>query len=717
MHAMADGSGHSGVRNVVSGGVPGAVVQAGTVHGGVHVHQPAGTTNVVPRQEPAPPAWFVGRDEELLLLDRVRARQHDRFGLVLITGPAGVGKSALAAKWAAQASGWFPDGHLYAELGSDDPTGPPHPGEVLSGFLRALGVPYDHVPSRVAEQGSLFRSTTAGKDLLLMLDNAVSAAQVRQLLPGGTGCMVVVTARSRLGGLVSDGAEILTLEPLPPLAATAMLRTTVGDHRVDEDSAAAADLVRLCAGLPIALAVTAARLVAHPRWPIRRVVAELARERDPLAVMSTSDGLSVGPMFDLSYRTLSKTAARCYRALGVHPGRRPGTAVIAAALGIPPQQASRGLEELVEANLADDAPDSRYQMHDLIMLHAQQHARSDPGGGTLAGRVAEWYLAGTRAADLLLTPYRRRPPDQFTYLSPTAVTFGDRDEALDWLERERTNLVAVVVATADLAPEVAWRIAYGMWPLFHYRRHHHDRLTVDRVAVDCARRVGNRDFEARMLRRLAFAHFDLAQWAEADRHFQTSLGLCQDLDDRHGVAAALEGLGMVALARRHFTLAAELFGRQLTICEALGEHRRAALATINLGVVKNASGRPTQAVRQLLRAGAMLAALGEPDPSNAARARIELGKALTNAGSHAAATRELHQALRDMRRLGSPRGEAQAHQALAVLAIATAEYGEARTHLDQALTLYERLGDPDAAEAGRLAELIPPADAHLHRMA
>lgn len=708
----------SGVRNVMQGGTPGAVVQAGTVHGGVHVHQaaPAGSLGGVPRQEPAPPAQFVGRDAELAVLDQVQAGHGNRFGLVLITGPAGVGKSALAAQWTVTARGRFPDGQLYAELGAHDPTGPPHPGEVLGGFLRALGIPHYQVPARVGEQAALFRSTTAGKKLLMVLDNVASAAQVRQLLPGGGGCMVVVTARSRLGGLITDGAHILALEPLPPTTATALLRSSIGDDRVDADTTAATELVRQCGGLPIALAVTAARLVAHPRWPIRRVVTELAGEQDRLAIMSTSDGESVAATFDLSYRSMGKLAAQCYRAFGIHPGRRPGTAVIATALRTPPNQATRGLEEMVEANLADDTPDGRYQMHDLILLHAQRHARSDPERDTLAGRIGEWYLAGTRAADLLLTPYRRRPPDVFRYLSPSEVTFASRDGALDWLELERTNLVAAVVAIADPDPEVAWRIAYGMWPLFQYRSHHHDRLTVDRVAVDCARQLGNRDFEARMRRRLAFAHFDLGQLAEAEQLFQASLGLCQELEDRHGIGAALEGLGLVALASRRLPLASELFNRQLAICQELGEDRRAALATLNLGVVDNASGRPAQAVPHLARARGLLASLGDLDPYNAARARLELGKALTGTASYAAA-RELHQALEEMGRLGSLRGQAQAHHALAVLAKSTGQYGDARAHLDQALDTYEQLGDPEAAEARRLAGLIPPADINPHRMA
>lgn len=714
---MVEDTGQEQGGNVVYGGA-GTVVQAGAVHGGVHVHPRAPSAlSGVPQQEPAPPAHLLGRDAELSILDQMWARPSERFKLALISGPAGVGKSALAAQWVAKVKDSFPDGRLYADLGAYDPAGPSHPGEVLSGFLQVLGVPLDQVPARVAEQSSLFRSVTAGKRLLLLLDNALSAAQVRQLLPGGSGSMVVVTARTRLGSLISDGAHMVNLEPLPASAATDLLRVTIGASRVDSDSGAATDLVRRCAGLPIALTVTAARLAARPRWSIRRVVTELAGEGDPLARMSTADGQSVAATFDLSYHALSATAARCYHAIGVHSGRRPGVPVIAAALEVPLGDASVGLDELVDSNLVDDAPDDRFQVHDLILLHAQRRAESDPDRDVLAGRIAEWYLSGTRAADLSLTPYRRRPPDRFTYLSPSAVTFADRDEALEWLERERVNLVAAVVAAAARTPDIAWRISYGMWPLFQFRKHHHDRLTVDRVGVDCARRMGNRDFEARMLRRLAFAHFDLGELAEAGPLFQQSLRLCEELDDRHGIAAALEGLGLVALGDGQYATATELFTRQRAIFEELGSHRRTALAALNLGVVDNAAGRPAQAARHVLRAQEILTSLGDLDPYNTARTHLELGKAWTEIGDHAAAARELDQALHDMRRLGSVRGEAQAHCALALLGMATGRTADARSHLEQARAAYERAGDPDADEVRRLRGLIPPADTDPHRMA
>lgn len=667
---------------------------------------PAGGHDVVPRQVPAP-VRFVNRDAELAALDRARVGAGDRFGLVLIAGPAGVGKSALAGQWVARARRRFPDGQLYADLGAHDPAGPPPPGAVLGGFLRALGVPHDHVPARIAEQAGLFRSITSGKRLVLLLDNAASAAQVRPLLPGGSGSTVVVTARARLGELVGDGARLLNLEPLHPVAATAMLRATLGDRRLD-DRDATEELVAHCAGLPIALTITAARLASHPAWPIRRAVDQLADARHRLTRMSTSEG-DLTTMFDLSYQSLGETAARCYHALGLHPGRHPGLPVLAAALDASPEQVAPALDELVEKSLADETPDGRYQLHDLLLLHARAKAQVDSGREVMADRIAEWYLSGTRAADRLLTPYRRRPAEGFSHLSPSAVNFAGRDEALEWLEHERTNLVAAVVTSATRAPEMAWWLAYGMWPLFHFGGHHHDRLTVDRVGLDCARQLGNRDFEARMLRRLAFARFDIGELGRAGELFQESLDLSRYLNDQHGVAAAVEGLGQVALGQGKHTLAAELFTRQLALEEDLGEQRRAALATLNLGIVDNTAGQPAQAARHAHRAREMFTALGNVDPYNTARTYLELGKALTGTGEHAAAAQELDRALHDMRRLGSLRGQAQAHHALAMLAKASGNSDDAQAHLGQALDGFERLGDPKAAEIRRLLQGRPPA--------
>ncbi len=708
---MVEDTRHGEVHNVLQGLVVGPTVQAGVVHGGVHVHHTsAGSAAIgVPHQLPAAPSGFVGRLPDLSELDRARARPATGCGLALITGPAGVGKSALALRWCELTGKEFPDGHLYADLGAFDPGGPVAPAVVLSRFLRSLGIPLERVPIDVAEQAVLFRTITADRQLLILLDNAVSAAQVRQLLPTAPACMVVTTARWRLAGLIRDGATVIAVAPLNEQESITLVAASVGAQRVAAELEATRMLVRLCAGLPIALSVTAARLAIHPRWSIGRVLTELRDERQRLAGLSSQEDVSVQAAFDLSYQSLSEPVARCYRVLGLHPGAHMSTAMIAAALNVPLARAATMLDTLVEVNLLNDVSDNRYQVHDLLRLHARQHAEEDPERDILAGRIAEWYLAGARAADQLLTPYRHKAPARFAHLEPTAVVLANRDDALDWLEQERANLVAMVVDSARTMPELAWLIADSMWALFHYRRHHQDRMLVDRLAVECAQRLGNRQYEARMRKRWAFAHFDLGQFDEAARLFESSLALCQQLGDRYGVSAAIGGLGMVALAQRRFPVAAGHFAEELAICLELGERRRAALALLNLGAVANAMRDAGRAVEYLTQADTLYAELGDLDSYNQARCHIELGRALTNLGRPQAGIETLTHALTCMHRLGSPRGQAQARQALGELALASGKTTEAEREFRLALAGYEQLGDGEAEEVRRLLRLVPPS--------
>jgi tetratricopeptide (TPR) repeat protein len=714
---MSPTSGINDVRNVLQGTVAGPTVQAGTVHGGVHFYHRDERAVPVPRQLPAPPAHFVGRDAELAEVDRLVLERKNGPALIVITGVGGIGKSALALRWAQQTGSRFPDGQLYAHLGAFDSAGPTSPGEVLGRALRALGVAPEQVPADIAEQVALFRSVTADRKLLVLLDNAVSAAQVRPLLPTLSSCVVLVTARWRLGGLVSDGARFLAVEPLMEQAATELLRRAVGDDRASIDPSSTSSLVRMCAGLPIALVVTGARLATRPRWPIRRVVNELAQEHRRLRSLGEQEGVSVQGTFDLSYRELPAPAARCYRALGLHPGAEFGTPVVAAALGVSEEEAAQLLDTLLQASLLSEIAEDRYRLHDLVRLHARQHADADPDRDTVTRRIVEWHLAGALAADRLLTPYRHRDRDiAFTMVGPDAVFLAGRDEALSWLESERSNLVATIQHTASNLPLLAWQITDSMWPLFHYRRHHHDRMRVDRIAVQCAQSLHDRGREARMLRRLAFAHFDIAQLDQAGELFARSQSLCEELGDRYGVASGVEGLGTVALAQRRYSDAATYFSQQLRLCQELGEQRRCGLALLNLGVVCNETAQHQQAMSHLSRASAVFAELGDAAPYNEARTRIELGRALGHLGIDRSAEQELTQALADMQRLGSPRGQALALHRLGELVLARHEFCPARTHLTAALRIYQQLGDVEAIQVGLLVASIPPVEVDPHRV-
>ncbi|MEV4756870.1 tetratricopeptide repeat protein [Micromonospora sp. NPDC049559] len=722
------------VSNVLRGTIAGPTVQAGAVYGGVHFHEPA-TELPAPRQVPAPPAHLVGRAAELAELDRCLAAGGTAPPLAVVTGVGGVGKSALALAWAHRAAARFPDGQLYAQLGAFDPEGPAAPGEPLGRLLRSLGVPAQRVPVETGERSALFRSLAAGRRLLVLLDNAVSAAQVRPLLPASPGCAVLVTARSRLGALATEGARFLPLEPLPADAGAELLARTVGAERTAGEPEATSSLVRLCGGLPIALVVTGARLATRPRWPLRRVAGELAEESRRLHALGGPGEATVRTTFDLSYRGLPAPVARCYRLLGLHPGAEFGVPVVAAGLDVSADEAAELLDALLEANLlgevgtagetgafgetgvAEDPGDERYRMHDLVRLHARQRAVAEPDHALLTRRLLEWYLAGALAADRLLTPYRRGEPEPaLTLLAPDAVALADRDAALSFLERERTNLVSAVAAAAPELPLLAWQLAYAMWPLFHHHRHHADRLRVDRLAVRCAQALGDRKREARMLRRLAFGHFDVGRLDEAGELFTRLLSLSRELADRYGQASAYEGLGTVALAQRRYPEAVGHFDRQLRLCRELGERRRCGLALLNLGTVGTESARYREAVAYLREAEAIFAEFGGVDPYNAARVRVELGRALGALGERVSARAELTAALAELRRLDSPRGEAQALHRLGELALAGREFAEARTRLEAASRIYERLGDAEAARVRELTALVPPVDADPDRV-
>ncbi|WP_246274825.1 tetratricopeptide repeat protein [Phytohabitans houttuyneae] len=643
-------------------------------------------------------------------------RARDGPAIVVLSGTGGVGKSTVALAWAHRARERYPDGQLHLSLGAFDPAGPADPATLLARMLRSLGLAPERVPADTAESSALFRSLAADKQLLIVLDNAVSAAQARPLLPPSRSAAVIVTARWRLGGLLGDGAAFLDVEPLADEPATALLAGAIGTERMLEDPASVSTLVRFCAGLPIALAMAAARLATRPRWPVARVVEELAQERRRLVALGR-DGDSVQGTFDVSYRALDPAAARCYRALGLHPGPDFGVPVMAAALHRGLDEAEDLLDRLVEASLLSEGAQRRYHPHDLIRLHAREVAGGDADAPSTTLRILEWYLAGALSADRVLTPYRHRDPvDPFTELDAGTVRHDSRQEALEWLETERDNLVAAVQRAASDLPLLAWRIADSMWPLFLLRRHHRDRMLVDRVAVECAVRLGDRDREARMLRRWAFAHFDVGMLEEAERHFERSRYLCDALGDQYGVASAVEGLGMVAAASHRYEAAVDHFGQQERLCRELGEHRRTGLALLNLGGAHNALSRPDRAVRHLREADSIFAGLDGIDPYNHARVGIELARALGRLGDFAPARMRLRAALGEMRGVGSPRGVAAALHRLGELALLAGDHRSAGSHLASALQLYEELADTEVSEVRRLLALVPPAEADARRI-
>src|SRR5512139_1429808 len=571
--------------NQVNGVIGGSSVQARTIEGGVHITMDRGTSLPAPAQLPAP-GLFADRQDELAALLRLSepaAQSTDaesgRPTLVVITGPGGVGKTTLALHWLHKIKIGY-EGQLFVDLRGFSAGDPLPPGEPLERFLRALGADIGTIPADIDEQAGLFRSMTAGRRLIIMLDNAVSAAQVRTLLPGAGPALVVVTTRRRLSGLLADGARFFDLEPFDVSGALELLGRLIGEERLRAEHDQAGSLVRLCGLLPLAVCASGAQLAARRRWTISRVVADLDDEARRLSTLYAAEGeRSVQAVFNASYRALGPVHARAYRLLGTHPGGEFGLEAAAALLGGSLDRTAGLLDDLVDASLLAEGttPEDpgaegvgdRYRFHDLVRLHATGLAREhEPEEERRAAleRLADWYLSAAVAADLLLMPGRWHLGGYYAAerraeaAAAGGTLFGDRSSALDWLELERLNLVAVArQAHRSGLHALAWQICEAMWPLLLQRKHYRTWLEVHELGRDAAAACSDPRAKARMLEGLGLAHLNLQDFAAARDCYREALALERRVAHRLGEASALEGLGLAALADADPEQAIELF--------------------------------------------------------------------------------------------------------------------------------------------------------------
>nr|BFE76118.1 hypothetical protein GCM10020092_094190 [Actinoplanes digitatis] len=351
----------------------------------------------VPRQLPLDVRGFTGREAELSTLDEF-LDEADGLLVAVVSGTAGVGKSTLAVHWAHEVRDRFPDGQLHVNLRGFDPGGPPAaPAEVLRGFLEALGVPSQRIPGDVPAQAALFRSRLTGRRMLILLDNAADAAQVRPLLPGEAGCLALVTSRASLSGLVAtEGARPLRLDTMSGAEGRELLARRVGEHRIKDDPDAVDRILTACAGLPLALAITAARAATHPSFSLGTVAAELTEARTRLDALADSDpATDVRAVFSWSYRTLDPAGARLFRLLGLLPGPDAGINAVASLAGMRTDEVRPLLALLIQANLLAEQPAGRYGCHDLLRAYARELTdRIDPEADRRAAthRVLDFYL-------------------------------------------------------------------------------------------------------------------------------------------------------------------------------------------------------------------------------------------------------------------------------------------------------------------------------------
>lgn len=696
---LAEGSS----ANDIGGVVHGPVIQAHDVHGGVHVT--VGTPSItppVPAQLPACLTILAGRRGELAALDAVAADSGSahRLTVAVISGVGGVGKTTLAVCWLHGQTGRYPGGALYADLAGHNLEEAVSPGDVLTGFLRALGTTPADIPLNLAEQVKLFRSMTAGRSMLVLLDNVASAAQVRSLLPGHGPSLVLVTTRWKLAGLAMDGARFVEIGPLDETSAVDMIAAIVGDARAEVEPGAVRDIVRYCAGLPLALCVAGAQLAMHPHRPASRTAADLASERNRLAALSISGDISVRGAFDYSYRALSPPAARAYQLLSLLFTPDFGVGLAAAHVGLSDDEAGSVLDVLAEASLLEEVADGRFRFHDLIRLHARQHAEAASRDSRAAvARSVGWYLREAVSAENAIAPGRWHLNPMYADDQPPR--HATSTDALAWMESEMSGLVAAVHAAHDNGlHEQTWQLCEAMWGLFSRRRYFRQWMDTYRVGMESAIACSDKSAEARMRVWLGLAQLALGRLDPADEEFRMSLDVARQGGSLIGEATALEHMGLVRLAEGRPEAAIGYFGESLRIFRQIGLPRAVLGITRRMGEAYRDAGEHEHAIGLLREAQELSVALG--DQFLEGRALRSLGMTYMRAGQPSEAITVLEEALEIVRLTGGTYEQARVRSSIADAALALGRTGEAREHLVASLAIYSRLGAPEAEAVDRL---------------
>ncbi|MGC0418200.1 ATP-binding protein [Embleya sp. AB8] len=676
----------------------------------VAVHAAAKSTGPIGvfRQLPADPAGFVGRDEELARLEATITAPGAAASTVVISaidGMGGVGKSALAVRAAHRLRGRYPDGQLFIDLhGHTAGQAPRDAAEVLEWFLRSLGVPPQSIPRELDERAACYRDRLADTRTLIVLDNAVGTAQIRPLLPGTPGCLVIVTSRKRLTGL--DDAHTVALDTLTPAEATELLHRVAGPDRIPRGHPAIAELVELCGRLPLAIRIVAARLRHRRALRVEDLVEQLRDESGRLGRLG-DEARDLTAVFDASYTALPEAERRLFRRLGRVPGPDFDGYAAANLLDADVPTAERLLDSLLDHNLLIQLTPGRYRFHDLIGLHARSRGADGPRGdcepteeaerAAARGRLLDYYLHTARQADGRLTPHQRPGPPRTGPVPVAVPDLPDRAAALTWVRAERDNLMAVaadprcVIALA--ASLAAFLLQEGPWP---------QAAALQRSAADAAHESGDRYGEATALENLGRVWYVQGEFAAAAEPYERALAGYRDVGDRHGEASALEELGRVRYMLGEFAAAAELHERALAGFRELGDRYGEAGSLWSLGRVRHATGDYPAAADALEQALARYLDVGARQGE--ASALWELSRVRHASGDYPGAGSLQERALVIMRELGNRQGEANALWSLGRIRLTTGDVPAAAAALERALAIYLDLGKRDG-EAYALKDL------------
>ncbi|HTP16739.1 MAG TPA: helix-turn-helix transcriptional regulator [Streptosporangiaceae bacterium] len=641
----------------------------------------AAATRTLPRDI----ASFTGREAELRQI-AAAANTGGVVGIYAIGGMAGVGKTAFAVHAAHRLAPFFPDGQVFLQLHAHTPGHlPADPAEALAGLLQTIGVTAQRIPAGLESRMGLWRDRLAGKKLLLLLDDAADSEQIRPLLPGSAGCMVLVTSRRHLTAL--EDARAISLDILCCDEAAGLLVELAARPGLDRSDRAVAEISRLCGYLPLALGMLARRLHHHPAWTAADLAAELAAARDRLDLMHAEDA-SVAAAFDLSYQDLTEDQQRLFRRLGLHPGTDVDAYAAAALDDARLAATRRDLEGLYDRYLLTEPARGRYRFHDLIREHARVLAAADLPAerDAAAGRLLNYYLFTSLAADRRIA---RRLPAVLAaepVIRPEhAEDLAEREDAVSWMEAERLNLHAAVgYAAACGRPGHAGAIAAAMHEFLRSHGHWDQAVALHDAALEAARDAGDQLAEARALTDLGDIRYLSDDYREAGASLARALELYRGLGDRLGEASALSALGTVQQATGDLPAAGASLAQAIQLYRGLGDRLGEANALTDLGTVQCLGGEYPAAAASQDRALEVYRDLG--DRLGEANALADLGAVQCRTQEFPAAAASLSRALELYRDLGDRSGEAEALNNMGELSLASAVPG-ARACYERALTI------------------------------
>jgi tetratricopeptide (TPR) repeat protein/transcriptional regulator with XRE-family HTH domain len=648
-----------------------------------------------PRELPAPVSQFTGRAAELDELSDMAA-QADGRALVIcaVGGTAGVGKTALAVHWAHQVADRFPDGQLYVNLRGYDPDRPLATADALAGLLRTLGVPGANVPDGAQDRARLYRSTLAGRRMLVLLDNARNSDQVRPLLPGDPACVAVVTSRDALAGLVArDGARRLDLDVLPGPDAVALLRSLIGP-RADDDPAAAAELARLCARLPLALRIAAELAVSRRGARLRDLMAELAENRLDL-LDAGEERADVRAVFSWSYWQLPDDVAGAFALIGLTPGADLDVYATAALTGTTARQARRILDRLHRASLVQACGPGRYGIHDLLRAYAREHAAARDTDGwcqQALTRLFGYYLAAAAAAmDILFPAEAHLRPGAPPANAEIPAMPGEAD-ARAWLDRERANLVAAAMHCADHG----WpRHAAGLGATLHRYlingSHLPEAHAIYSGALHAARRSADPAAEASALHGLGSIRMKKGHFRDAADHYRAALERYRQHGERAGQARVLHNLGVTEFQLHNHHAAADYYRQAVAAYQEAGDSLGAAGALCGLANAETELGAYDQAAEHLQLALPVIRRA--QDRYREARALEGIGELNLRQGQLTQAAGFFGQALTLYRHVDQPAGVANGLFSLGQVSVRQREYSQAIGYLRQALAVFRQASD------------------------